>query len=134
MKIDITPNIDQIRFYATSALHAFDSVDLESGRHFVIADMRALLAYLDACDNGVGLAVFGIAKVEDGVRLEVSRCRGDVFEIGHVYATERTVAGEPCQSENSAGPLIERVGRKEGDHAPTAETDLSPVADSGGQQ
>jgi hypothetical protein len=49
MKIDICPNLDRIRFFARSALYAWDYQDLESGRDQVIADMEALLKYLVRC-------------------------------------------------------------------------------------
>jgi hypothetical protein len=56
MKISITPNPDQIRFYARSALHAWDLLP-ERARENVTADMTALLAYLDACENASGVVV-----------------------------------------------------------------------------
>ena len=38
-----------------------------------MADLTALLKYLDACDAGNGVVIVGIRKIERGVRLEVSR-------------------------------------------------------------
>ena len=45
MKINIVPNLDQIRFIAESTLHAWDHQSLEDGRDQVIADMMGLLEY-----------------------------------------------------------------------------------------
>jgi hypothetical protein len=92
MKINITPNPDQIRFYARSAMHAWDFQGLEAGRAQVIADMAALLRYLDACDGGDGVVVVGIAKIERGVRLEVSRRHNQIVDLTDEYAGARNIA------------------------------------------
>src|SRR6266568_4103605 len=76
MKIDIRPNIDQIRFFARSAMHAWDYQGLESGRAQVIADMERLLHYLDAFNDGEGTVVAGVKAIKAGIRDERSpRCR-----------------------------------------------------------
>jgi hypothetical protein len=72
MKIDICPNLDQIRFFARSALHAWDYQDLESGRDQVIADMEALLKYLGAFDDSEGVVVASVSRIKAGIRVERS--------------------------------------------------------------
>jgi hypothetical protein len=89
MKIDIRPNLDQIRFYAKSAMHAWDHQDLEGGCAQVIADMEALLAYLDALNDGEGVVVTAVSRVKAGVRVERSTREGDFFDLTDRYVAQR---------------------------------------------
>jgi hypothetical protein len=104
MKIDLRPNLDQIRFIATSALHAWDYQSLQDGREQVIADMRALLDYLSAFDNAEGVAVAAVFRIEAGVRIERSTREGDIFDLAHRYISQNTSAriyssdGDHCAS------------------------------------
>ena len=66
-------------------MHAWDYQNLEAGRAQVIADMAALLAYLDALDDGEGVAVASISQIEAGVRIERSTREGDFFDLVHRY-------------------------------------------------
>jgi hypothetical protein len=85
VKINIVPNLDQIRWYVYSAIHAFDFQSIEDGRDAAIADMTALLAYLNACDNGVGVVVKRVIPIEEGIRLERSNQENDILDLGHSY-------------------------------------------------
>jgi hypothetical protein len=87
-KINIAPNSDQIRWFAQSAIHAWDLFP-ERARENVIADMTALLAYLDACDNGSGRVVLGIAKIERGIRLKISWGDLESVDLTDSYAEDR---------------------------------------------
>lgn len=85
MKVNIVPNLDQIRFFARSAMHAWDYQGLEAGRAQVIADMERLLAYLDAFNDGEGTVVAGIKAIKGGVRIERSTREGDFFDLTQRY-------------------------------------------------
>jgi hypothetical protein len=91
MKIDIRPNLDQMRFYANSAKHAFDYQSPENARASVIADMAALLRYLDICDRGAGVVVAGISQIDDGIRLERSRRYRQSLDLTHGYAEQDAI-------------------------------------------
>lgn len=86
MKINVTPNTDQIRFYANSALLACKHLPPEAACEHVIGDMMALLGYLDAFSAGDGVVVVGVGKIECGIRLEVSRRDDQVFDLTDKYA------------------------------------------------
>jgi hypothetical protein len=88
MKINLAPNLDQIRFYAKSALHAWDYQDLESGRAQVVADMQALLSYLDTLNDGEGVAVASVSRIKAGVRIERSTREGDFFDLVDRYISQ----------------------------------------------
>ncbi len=94
MKINIAPNLDQIKFYAKSALHVWDVLPPDIARENVIADMKALLRYLDACDSGNGVVVVGIGQIERGIRLEVSRRDGQIVDLTDRYAGDWDIAWE----------------------------------------
>jgi hypothetical protein len=81
MKINISPNLDQIRFFARSALHAFDFQSPENARATVIADMQALLEYLATLDEGVGVAVAAISKVKGGIALKSFDGDEEIFDL-----------------------------------------------------
>jgi hypothetical protein len=129
MKIDIRPNLDQIRFIAESALHAWDFQDLEAGRAQVIEDMTALLEYLAAFDNGAGVVVAGALSIKDGIRLERSTRDGDLLDLVHRYVRENTVVVDPSERERARSAVIENVWaqinrhseHRKGNHGATAD-------------
>jgi hypothetical protein len=86
MKININTNPDQIRHYARSALLAFEFHTPVEAQKQVVADMNALLRYLDACDHGNGVVIVGIAEIERGVRLEISRRKNQIVDLTDGYA------------------------------------------------
>lgn len=92
MKISITPNPDQIRFFARGALQVWDVLPADLAWENVIANMKSLLRYLDACENGSGMVVLGISKLERGIRLKVSWADQEVVDLTDEYADDRDVA------------------------------------------
>ena len=133
MKIDITPNIDQIRFFAKSALHAWDLLP-DRARENVTADMTALLSYLDACENGSGRVVLGIAKIEDGIRLKVSWTDPQIFDLTDGYADDRNASH--CAGDHQVAILgdIEDVRPERDGITANTELDLASLPDRGGQR
>ncbi len=63
------PHPDQIRWYAQSALTAFDTLDSDTAIETAKADLLSLLAYLDRADDPS--VVLGIGAVEARVRNEL---------------------------------------------------------------
>ena len=119
MKINIAPNLDQIRFIAESALHAWDHQSLEDGRDQVIADMMGLLEYLSAFDNAKGVAVAAVFRVEAGIRIERSTCKGDFFDLAHRYISQNTAAS--IYNSNGENPASLATEQSVGvDYLPTA--------------
>jgi hypothetical protein len=90
MKINITPNLEQIRAIALSAQNAWRFQSLEDGRNQVIADMKQLVAYLDALDNGIGVVVAGVSWIEKGIRIERSTRESDIFDLSDRYMSQNT--------------------------------------------
>jgi hypothetical protein len=112
MKIDIRPNLDQIRFFAKSAMHAWDYQDLATGRAQAIADMEALLRYLDAINDGEGVVVAGVELIKAGVRVVRSTRKGNVFDLTDRYMAENVVCDVDegdCRNA-SAGITEHRMG------------------------
>jgi hypothetical protein len=130
MKIDIAPNLDQIRFFAESALHAFDFQSPEDARASVVADMLALLGYLEAFDDSMGIAVAGIRKIESGVRIEVSTREGETFDVGHSYALARLVTRQPSDLKMAQERIVKHIGTQNHSDATEPERNLSPPLDS----
>jgi hypothetical protein len=129
MKINIAPNIDQIRFFAKSALHAWDVLPPDVARENIIADMTALLRYLDACDSGDGVVVVGISKIERGLRLEVSRRDHKVFDLTDRYAGDSDIADHPGELQGAA-PVDVQDMRSHGDSiAADPEVDLATLGE-----
>lgn len=110
MKISITPNSDQIRAYAKSAMHAWDFNDARAAREQVIADMVALLSYLDACDNGKDLVIAGIRKIERGVRLEIAWAQHEILDLKDRYVGVDSGTKDSGNGPNPTGVVVERVG------------------------
>lgn len=133
MKIDIRPNLDQIRYYAESALNVWGVLPEDMARENVIADMRALLAYLDACENGSGRVVLGVAKIERGIRLKVSWADLKVLDLTDTYADERDAS--VCSSEHQPPILrdVENVRSHVGGRTADLEVNLKTLADGGAQ-
>lgn len=75
-KLSIHP--DQIRWYAQSAISAFDTLDREDAIEHALHDLRAILRYVDALEAAdKAVLVSGIAGIEAGVRLELRVGQGD---------------------------------------------------------
>ena len=70
MQITIAPNARQIRYFVSCAMNAFDTLPIESAVETARSDLRQLLFYLDALDNGKTLVVGGISAIEGGVRIK----------------------------------------------------------------
>ncbi len=73
MIVKLAAHPDQIRYWAQSALNAFNTLDPETAAEVASADLRALLSYLDRTENAV--TVLGIAPVEAGI--------GDELPVGN---------------------------------------------------
>jgi hypothetical protein len=130
MKIDIRPNLDQIRFYARTAMHAWDYQDLEAGRAQVIADMQELLGYLDGLNNGEGIAIASISRIEAGVRIERSTREGDAFDLTDRYVAERIgrVFTDPDHHCRPGAVVTENgMGQKHALAVKDGQTDLAAV-------
>jgi hypothetical protein len=134
MKINITPNTDQIRFYAKSALNVWDVLPPDLARENVISSMTALLRYLDACDNGNGVVVVGIGKVERGVRLEVSRRYEKVFDLTDRYFGEAQIAHETGDLQRPVAGDVEDMRLHSVAHAESVKVDLQPSGEGGLQR
>lgn len=109
MKINISPNLDQIRFFARSALHAFDFQSPENARATVIADMEALLEYLADLDDAVGVAVAAISKIKGGIALESFDGDKKIFDLRHGQM-DGIVAVQSGDGEGAVCRMIEDVG------------------------
>jgi hypothetical protein len=134
MRIDIRPNLDQIRFFANSAMHAFDFQSPENARADVIADMEALLEYLAAFDDGNGIAVSSIAKIEGGITLKAFDRQGDILHLRHGEA-RANVASHPGNRNRAIGTGIEDIGLKvDAQPADERKRDLSFQSDRGSDQ
>ena len=135
MKIDIRPNLDQIRFYANSALVALRYNSDEEARKFVQADMEALLRYLDALDAGNGVVVVGIAKLECGVRLEVSRTHDKVFDLIDRYPESAgDITNASGQPQTTVLDRVEDVRAHGNGIAAEPEIDLKAFVERGAQR
>lgn len=129
MKINVTPNTDQIRFYANSALRACEKLSNDLALDNVVSDMRGLLQYLDACDSGDGVVIVGMRKIESGVRIEVSRRNQQVFDLTDRYSGDGNIADGSGNFQHAVGIDIENV-RPHGDWgAAEVEIDLAPLHD-----
>jgi hypothetical protein len=62
MIVKLAAHPDQIRWWAQSALNAFDTLDADTAIEIARAELAALLAYLDRTDDAV--TVLGIKAVE----------------------------------------------------------------------
>jgi len=109
MKIDVRPNLDQIRFFAEAALHAWDFQDLETGRAQVIADMTALLDYLTKLDDGDGVAVARIIKIESGLRLEEIPGSGQILDLRDRYMEREASIAETSDGEAVSDGLVNDI-------------------------
>lgn len=65
MIVKLVAHPDQIRWWAQSALNAFDTLDADTAIEIARAELRALLAYLDRTDDAV--TVLGVKAVEPSV-------------------------------------------------------------------
>ena|SRR5205809_4113385 len=131
MKINITPNTDQIRFYAQSALNVWGALPEQLAKENVIADMTALLNYLDACENGSGRVVLGVSKIERGIRLKVSWADPQIVDLTDRYADDRDAPARPVDHEVPALSDVQDV-RSHGDGRPAdLELNLAPLTQSG---
>jgi hypothetical protein len=128
MKISINPNPDQIRFYARSALHAWDLLP-EKARENVAADMTALLAYLDACENASGVVVVGAHKIERGIRLEVSWRNRQIVDLTDRYADDRDVAHGAGDHQEAIFGDVKDVRPNRHGSAAECEVNLTPLDD-----
>jgi hypothetical protein len=129
MKINIAPNLDQIRFFAKSAMHAWDFQDLETGRKQAIADMKALLRYLDAFDDGMGLVVTGISKIEGGIRLERSRRYGQILDLSHGYVDPNAISHHSGDGQGAFVGIVEDMGPERNGSTAETELDFAPLSD-----
>jgi len=116
MKIDIRPNLDQIRAIAKSAMHAWDFQDLEAGRDQVIADMQALLEYLSAFDHAEGVVVASVYGIEPGIRIERSTRPGDFFDLAHRYISQNTSLQIHDRNGRRCGPEMGEQRVRVDDH------------------
>lgn len=132
MKIDIRPNLDQIRWFAKAALHAWD-VTPERARESVAADMTALLAYLDACDNSSGRVVLGVAKIERGIRLKINWTDQQAVDLTDQYADDRDTP--ECSGDRQRTVLgdIQDVRAHIDERAVDRELDLATLGDGRSQ-
>lgn len=112
MKINITPNLDQIAFFARSALHAFDFQSPENARATVVAEMTALLDYLAKLDDGVGVVVTRIGKIEGGIRLESSSGNRECLDLVHGHVNRNPAPHYPGDGNSSVCCGIDHVGLK----------------------
>jgi hypothetical protein len=133
MRIDIHPNLDQIRFFAKSAMHAFDFQSPENARADVIADMEALLEYLAAFDNGNGVAVSSIAKIEGGITLKAFDRQGDILHLRHGEA-RADGASHSGNRKRAIGGGIEDIGLKVDAQPAERKRNLSFQSDRGSDQ
>jgi hypothetical protein len=133
MKIDICPNLDQIRTFARSAMHAFDFQSPENARADVIADMEALLEYLAVFDDGNGVAVASITKIEGGITLEAFGHKGDILHLRHGEA-RADVASHSGDCERAISGGIEDIGLKVDVQPAERERNLSFQGDRGSDQ
>ena len=130
MKINITPNLDQIRFIAESSLHAWDHQSLETGRDQVIADMAGLLEYLRAFDDSAGVVVVGVAAIEGGIRLERSTRDNDILDLVHGYICENTSIGcDAAERQRAVARIIEDVRAEADRNAEKLEFNLDSACD-----
>jgi hypothetical protein len=51
MLVNITANVEQIKWHAQAALNVFETLELEAAAAEAQAELRALLGYLDRVDN-----------------------------------------------------------------------------------
>jgi len=68
----LTAHPDQVRWYASSALMGFDTLEGQAAVEHAKHDLRAIIAYLDALDAADdAVLVSGVKTIEPGVRLKV---------------------------------------------------------------
>ena len=135
MQINIVPNLDQIRYFAQSAKHAFDFQSIEAGRDAVIADMTALLAYLDILDNSQGIVVKRIIPIKGGIRLERSSRENDILDLGHGYSDDASDGfAHPGNRDCACPGQIKSVRPKNDIHAGIGNGDLDAPSDGGAKQ
>jgi len=95
--------------------------------------MEALLSYLDALDDGVGIAVAGVSKIEGGIGLKISRRDDEILDLSHSYV-DRNVAVHPRDGKGTIGRVVEDMGPNNHVEATVAELDLAMPRDRGTQQ
>lgn len=131
MKINITPNLDQIRFIAKSAMHAWDHQSLEDGRDQVVADMQELLAYLGAFDDSEGVVVASVARIKAGVRIERSTSDGDFFDLTDRFINQNiSLHVDQCDCEDGSSTMRKQGVRSSGSaSSPDQENDFGASVD-----
>jgi hypothetical protein len=134
LKINIVPNLDQIRFIAESAFHAWDYQDLEAGRAQVIEDMVALLEYLRTFDNGVGVVAAGALAIEGGIRIERSTREADALDLVDSYVSENTGIIDPAKRERTRAAVIEDVWAQINRNTAYRESYLATCSDGATEQ
>jgi hypothetical protein len=129
MKINISPNLDQIHFIANAAIHAWDYQGLEAGRAQVIADMKALLAYLDALNDGEGVVVASVSPIKAGVRIERSTGEGDFFDLANRYIGQNVELDIDGRDRGDACSKVVKnsVGTERSAHVVDGQGDLRTV-------
>ena len=55
MRVRLTPDPDQIRWYAKAAIGSFETLSREDAIDMALADLRAILDYLDHFDKSVAI-------------------------------------------------------------------------------
>jgi hypothetical protein len=53
MLVKLSPDPDQIRWWCKSAIVSFETLDRETAIDMALADLRAILDYLDSADKSV---------------------------------------------------------------------------------
>jgi hypothetical protein len=125
MKINVTPNIDQIRNYAKSALNVWGVLPDDLAKTNVISAMKSLLRYLDAFDKGDGIVVVGITGIERGIRLEVSRGDRQVFDLTDRYFGEGQISHVASYLQETACGNVEGMRPHSVVGAESTEVDLA---------
>jgi hypothetical protein len=129
MKINVIPNIDQIRFYAKSAMLAVQVLPPDIARDNVETGMASLLAYLDACEKGDGVVVVGVVPIERGIRLEVSRRHDQIFDLTDRYFEETEGSHIPSDLQRPIPADVENVGLHPVRGPEGSEIDFKPITE-----
>lgn len=85
------PHPDQIRWYAQSALSAFETLDTDTAIETARAELEALLSYLDRADDSS--VVLGVSAVETRVRNELVIGNDNPSGRDHDGETELNIVG-----------------------------------------
>ena len=67
----LIPDPSQLRFWAQSALNAFDTLDCETAAEIARADIHSLLDYLAALEGADAVTVSSGGQVEARIALEL---------------------------------------------------------------